>query len=84
MEDYGYSDNYGDYHFSDQEDSELKLLQNDVHNFQVPSSKAPTAQVITKESLIVAQNEELHRVVDMLARCAHIAYLSSLGCEPFV
>jgi hypothetical protein len=46
MEDYGYNDNYGDYHFSDQEDSELELLQNDVHNFQVPSSKAPTAQVL--------------------------------------
>jgi hypothetical protein len=45
-EDYGYSDNDDeDYHFSDQEDSELELLQNDLHNFQLSSSKASIAQV---------------------------------------
>ncbi|GAU15723.1 hypothetical protein TSUD_89470 [Trifolium subterraneum] len=60
-EDYGYSDNDDDYHFSDQDDSEL---QNDLYNFHLSSS---TAQVITKESLIAAQKEELHRVMDMLS-----------------
>ncbi|WJX45491.1 putative E3 ubiquitin-protein ligase ari2, variant 3 [Trifolium repens] len=65
MDDYGSSDD--DYQFSDQEDSDVELIENDDRNFQLLSSKAPTAQVITKESLIAAQKEDLRRVMDMLS-----------------
>ncbi|GAU15722.1 hypothetical protein TSUD_89460 [Trifolium subterraneum] len=64
MEDYGSSDD--DYQFSDQEDSDVEL-ENDDRNFELVSSKGPTAQVITKESLIAAQKEDLRRVMDMLS-----------------
>jgi hypothetical protein len=43
MDDYGSSDD--DYQFSDQEDSDVELIENDDRNFQLLSSKAPTAQV---------------------------------------
>ncbi|WJX51542.1 putative E3 ubiquitin-protein ligase ari2, variant 2 [Trifolium repens] len=65
MDDYASSDD--DYQFSDQEDSDVELIENDDRNFQLLSSKAPSAQVITKESLIAAQKEDLRRVMDMLS-----------------
>jgi hypothetical protein len=43
MDDYASSDD--DYQFSDQEDSDVELIENDDRNFQLLSSKAPSAQV---------------------------------------
>ncbi|KAL5130018.1 putative E3 ubiquitin-protein ligase ARI1 [Glycine soja] len=64
MDDYASSDE--DYHYdSDQEDS-VEAYEND-ENYALLSSKGPTTKVITKESLLAAQKEDLRRVMDMLS-----------------
>ncbi|KAJ1382974.1 Zinc finger, RING-type [Sesbania bispinosa] len=65
MDDYPSSDD--DYRYSDQEDSVDDAFENDDHDYQLLSSKGPTTQVITKESLLAAQREDLRRVMDMLS-----------------
>lgn len=60
-----------DYQYSDQdveeEDSVGEFYENDDDSIQLPSSISPAAQVITKESLIIAQKEDLRKVMDMLS-----------------
>ncbi|KAI5388643.1 carbonyl reductase (NADPH-dependent) ari1 [Lathyrus oleraceus] len=68
MEDYGSSDD--DYRYSDQEESDCELYENNDQNFELLSS---TAQVITEESLLAAQKEDLRRVMDMLSVRQHHA-----------
>ncbi|XP_027354770.1 probable E3 ubiquitin-protein ligase ARI1 isoform X1 [Abrus precatorius] len=64
MDDYASSDD--DYRYSDREDS-VDPFENDDQDFPFLSSKGPTTQVITKESLLAAQREDLRRVMDMLS-----------------
>ncbi|KAL5715100.1 RBR-type E3 ubiquitin transferase [Ranunculus cassubicifolius] len=52
---------------SDEDEDSLDGIENDEDEWTTASSNAPpTSQVITKESLLVAQREDLRRVMDML------------------
>ncbi|XP_004507397.1 probable E3 ubiquitin-protein ligase ARI1 isoform X1 [Cicer arietinum] len=65
MDDYASSDD--DYNYSDDQDSVGDVFANDDLDFPLVSSKGSTTQVITKESLLAAQREDLRRVMDMLS-----------------
>ncbi|TKY67521.1 E3 ubiquitin-protein ligase ARI1 [Spatholobus suberectus] len=65
MEDYASSDD--DYHYSSDQEDSVDAIENDDQDYALLSSKGPTTQVITKESLLVAQREDLRRVMDMLS-----------------
>ncbi|KAL1324107.1 hypothetical protein AAHE18_13G064200 [Arachis hypogaea] len=65
MEDYAASSD-DEYRYSDPEDS-VDAFDNDDNDYQLVSSKGPSTQVITKESLLAAQKEDLRRVMDMLS-----------------
>ncbi|KHN06149.1 Putative E3 ubiquitin-protein ligase ARI1 [Glycine soja] len=61
-----YASSDEDYHYdSDHEDS-VEAYEND-ENYALLSSKGTTTKVITKESLLAAQKEDLRRVMDMLS-----------------
>ncbi|VVB10838.1 unnamed protein product [Arabis nemorensis] len=60
-----------DYYYSDQES--LDGLDNEESCLQPLSSKANTAKVITKESLLAAQREDLRRVMELLSIKEHHA-----------
>ncbi|XP_059314141.1 probable E3 ubiquitin-protein ligase ARI2 isoform X2 [Lycium ferocissimum] len=70
MEDYGSSDE--DIYSSDQDDS-FDGLENDETDSQWGSSTGNSCKVITKESLLVAQREDLKRVMEMLSLREHHA-----------
>ncbi|KAK8564405.1 hypothetical protein V6N13_005370 [Hibiscus sabdariffa] len=70
MEDCGSSDE--DYYYSSDRDS-LDGLENEDSDLQWPPSKGPTTKVITKESLLAAQREDLRRVMEMLSLREHHA-----------
>ncbi|GLT85877.1 hypothetical protein SLE2022_040500 [Rubroshorea leprosula] len=54
-----------DYDCSDRDS--LQGLENEENDVQCVSSKDPTTKVITKESLLVAQKEDLRRVMELLS-----------------
>ncbi|XP_027910627.1 probable E3 ubiquitin-protein ligase ARI2 isoform X1 [Vigna unguiculata] len=64
MEDYASSDE--DYHYDSDQDDSVEAYEND-EDYALLSSKGPTTKVITKESLLVAQKEDLRRVMEMLS-----------------
>ncbi|XVF45813.1 hypothetical protein PTKIN_Ptkin02bG0237100 [Pterospermum kingtungense] len=70
MEDYASSDD--DYYYSSDRDS-LDGLENEDSDLQWVPSKGPTTKVITKESLLAAQREDLRRVMEMLSLREHHA-----------
>lgn len=57
---------------SDQYDDSLEGVENDDDD-RTGSSNGPSSQVITKESLLAAQREDLHRIMDMLELSEHHA-----------
>ncbi|CAL0334149.1 unnamed protein product [Lupinus luteus] len=65
MDDYVISDD--DYQYSDDQDDSVEAYENDETDYQLITSKGPNTQVITKESLLAAQREDLRRVMDMLS-----------------
>ncbi|CAL0304218.1 unnamed protein product [Lupinus luteus] len=65
MDDYVSTDD--DYHYSDDQDDSAVAYESDETDYQLLTSKASSTQVITKESLLAAQREDLHRVMDMLS-----------------
>ncbi|XP_057456360.1 probable E3 ubiquitin-protein ligase ARI1 isoform X2 [Lotus japonicus] len=69
MDDYASTDE--EYRYSDQDDSldddDDDAFENDGQDYGLLSSKAPTSQVITKESLLAAQRDDLRRVMEMLS-----------------
>uniref|UniRef100_A0A1J3G586 RBR-type E3 ubiquitin transferase n=1 Tax=Noccaea caerulescens TaxID=107243 RepID=A0A1J3G586_NOCCA len=71
MDDYlsGEEDDY--YYSSDQES--LDGLDNEESNLEPVSSRINTAKVITKESLLAAQREDLRRVMELLSLKEHHA-----------
>ncbi|KAK8563167.1 hypothetical protein V6N13_018295 [Hibiscus sabdariffa] len=70
MEDYLSGDE--DYYYSSDQDS-LDALDNEDSDFQWAASKRPTSKVITKESLLAAQRQDLGRVMEMLSIKEHHA-----------
>lgn len=60
-----------EYGYSDPES--LDGLENEDSDFQSAPSKGPTTKVITKESLLAAQREDLRRVMDLLSLREHHA-----------
>ncbi|GAV71605.1 IBR domain-containing protein [Cephalotus follicularis] len=70
MEDYISSDDdyYEDYCGDDHDDD----VADDTH-LQLPNYTGPSTKVITKESLLSAQMEDLHRVMDLLSLKEHNA-----------
>ncbi|XWS55265.1 hypothetical protein CRYUN_Cryun10bG0160400 [Craigia yunnanensis] len=70
MEDCASSDE--DYYYASDPDS-LDGLENEDSDLQWAPSKGPTTKVITKESLLAAQREDLRRVMDMLSLREHHA-----------
>ncbi|KAK8530084.1 hypothetical protein V6N13_102962 [Hibiscus sabdariffa] len=70
MEDYLTGDE--EYYYSSDQDS-LDGLDNEDSDFQWATSKSPSSKVITKESLLAAQREDLQRVIDMLSIKEHHA-----------
>ncbi|XP_061358083.1 probable E3 ubiquitin-protein ligase ARI1 isoform X3 [Gastrolobium bilobum] len=65
MDDYASSDD--EYHYSSDQDDSIDAFENDDQDYPLLNSKGPTTQVITKESLLAAQKEDLRRVMDMLS-----------------
>ncbi|CAH2051566.1 unnamed protein product [Thlaspi arvense] len=61
-----------DYYYSSDQES-LDGLDNEESNLQHVSSRANTAKVITKESLLAAQREDLRRVMELLSLKEHHA-----------
>ncbi|XVE67413.1 hypothetical protein DITRI_Ditri08aG0158700 [Diplodiscus trichospermus] len=64
MEDCASSDE--DYYYASDRDS-LDGLENEDSDLQWAPSKGPTTKVITRESLLAAQREDLRRVMEMLS-----------------
>ncbi|GLT43042.1 hypothetical protein SLA2020_170160 [Shorea laevis] len=54
-----------DYYSADRDS--LEGLENEENDIQCVSSKGPTTKVITKESLLAAQKEDLRRVMELLS-----------------
>lgn len=81
MEDYGGSDeecyNYSsgddDEEEEDRAEDSLDGFDNEEPNFHWVPSKAPTTKIITRESLLVAQREDLRRVMELLSLREHHA-----------
>ncbi|KAL6347922.1 hypothetical protein AAG906_037651 [Vitis piasezkii] len=69
MEDYANSDE--EYYYSDRDS--FDGLVNEESDFQWVPPKAPSSQVITKESLLTAQRDDLRRVMDLLSLREHHA-----------
>ncbi|GFP85434.1 probable E3 ubiquitin-protein ligase ari2 [Phtheirospermum japonicum] len=62
-----------DYYPSDEEAVSIDGLENDDSDAQWVPSKAPNCKVITKESLLAAQTQDLRRVMDLLSVREHHA-----------
>ncbi|XP_073022322.1 probable E3 ubiquitin-protein ligase ARI2 isoform X2 [Primulina eburnea] len=62
-----------DYYSPDRDEESLDGLENDDTRAQWNSSKASSSKVITKESLLAAQREDLRRVMDLLSVREHHA-----------
>ncbi|KAG2705567.1 hypothetical protein I3760_05G061000 [Carya illinoinensis] len=60
-----------EYYYSDRDS--LDGLENEESEFQCAPTKGPTTKVITKESLLAAQREDLRRVMDLLFLREHHA-----------
>ncbi|KAK6136797.1 hypothetical protein DH2020_029467 [Rehmannia glutinosa] len=58
---------------SDRESESLDGLENEESDAQWGPSRAPSSKVITKESLLAAQREDLRRVMDLLSVKEHHA-----------
>ncbi|KAL1215756.1 putative E3 ubiquitin-protein ligase ARI1 [Cardamine amara subsp. amara] len=71
MEDYFSAEEEDCYYSSDQES--LEGIDNDESDLQPLSSRKSTTQVITQESLLAAQREDLARVMDLLSIKEHHA-----------
>ncbi|KAI3448059.1 hypothetical protein Pfo_004724 [Paulownia fortunei] len=69
----GHSEDEEDYYSSDGEAESLDGLENEDSDAQWVPSKAPSSKVITKESLLAAQREDLRRVMDLLSVREHHA-----------
>ncbi|GER50401.1 RING/U-box superfamily protein [Striga asiatica] len=69
----GGSEEEEDYYGSDQEAESLDGLENDESDDRWAQSKAPSSKIITKESLLAAQREDLRRVMDLLSVREHHA-----------
>ncbi|XP_054786647.1 probable E3 ubiquitin-protein ligase ARI2 isoform X2 [Prosopis cineraria] len=69
MDDYLSSDE--DYHYSDQ--GSVEGFENDEPDIRLVTPKGPTTLVITRESLLAAQKEDLRRVMEMLSLREHHA-----------
>ncbi|GAV67119.1 IBR domain-containing protein [Cephalotus follicularis] len=69
MEEFMGSDD--DFYYSDRDS--LDGLENEEPDFQWVPPKGPTTKVITKESLLAAQREDLRRVMDLLSLREHHA-----------
>ncbi|KAK8616548.1 hypothetical protein V6N13_018094 [Hibiscus sabdariffa] len=70
MEDYLSGDE--EYYYSSDQDS-LDGLDNEDSDIQWATSRSPSSKVITKESLLAAQREDLQRVMEMLSIKEHHA-----------
>uniref|UniRef100_A0A2P2JJZ6 RBR-type E3 ubiquitin transferase n=2 Tax=Rhizophora mucronata TaxID=61149 RepID=A0A2P2JJZ6_RHIMU len=70
MEDYGRSDD--ECHYSDDPDS-LDGFEDERSDLPCMAAKGPTTKIITKESLLAAQREDLQRVMDLLSLGEHHA-----------
>ncbi|XP_021599339.1 probable E3 ubiquitin-protein ligase ARI2 isoform X2 [Manihot esculenta] len=70
MEDYGGSDD--ECYYSDDRES-LEGLENEESDFHWVPAKGPTTKIITKESLLAAQREDLRRVMELLSLREHHA-----------
>ncbi|XP_073270536.1 probable E3 ubiquitin-protein ligase ARI2 isoform X1 [Primulina huaijiensis] len=62
-----------DYYSPDRDEESLDGLENDDTRAQWNPSKASSSKVITKESLLAAQREDLRRVMDLLSVREHHA-----------
>ncbi|KAH8498361.1 hypothetical protein Peur_073556 [Populus x canadensis] len=71
-EDYGFSEEE-DYYYADDGDSHDGLADNDDSALQWAPPKGSTTKVITKESLLAAQREDLRRVMELLSLKEHHA-----------
>ncbi|KAK4401581.1 putative E3 ubiquitin-protein ligase ARI1 [Sesamum angolense] len=69
----GGSEEEDDYYPSDREAESLDGLENEESDAQWATSKAPSSKVITKESLLAAQREDLRRVMELLSVREHHA-----------
>ncbi|KAG5412796.1 hypothetical protein IGI04_000363 [Brassica rapa subsp. trilocularis] len=72
MDDYYTADEEDCYYSSDHDES-LGGIDNDDSDFHAASSKKSTTQVITQESLLAAQREDLLRVMELLSIKEHHA-----------
>ncbi|KAF2541422.1 hypothetical protein F2Q68_00028887 [Brassica cretica] len=72
MDDYYTADEEDCYYSSDHDES-LGGIDNDDSEFHAASSKKSTTQVITQESLLAAQREDLLRVMELLSIKEHHA-----------
>lgn len=71
-EDYGFSEEE-EYYYTDDGDSHDGLADNDDSALQWAPPKGSTTKVITKESLLAAQREDLRRVMELLSLKEHHA-----------
>lgn len=62
-----YEDDNGDYYDEDDGDDSLVGFQPLETELLSANATVPSAKVITKESLIAAQREDLHRIIDLLS-----------------
>ncbi|KAG8368283.1 hypothetical protein BUALT_Bualt15G0029200 [Buddleja alternifolia] len=69
----GGSEEEDDYYPSDRESESLDGLEHEDSGAQCGHSKASSSEVITKESLLAAQREDLRRVMDLLSVREHHA-----------
>ncbi|KZV52653.1 hypothetical protein F511_07046 [Dorcoceras hygrometricum] len=69
----GDSEEEEDYYSPDRDEESLDGLENDDTGAQWNPSKAFSSKVITKESLLAAQREDLRRVMDLLSVREHHA-----------
>lgn len=77
MEDYADCDD--EYYYNDEEDEEdddrelLNGFQDFDNDVTIPDRKGSSIEVITRESLLAAQSEDLHRIMDVLSLKEHHA-----------
>ncbi|TKY45501.1 E3 ubiquitin-protein ligase ARI1 [Spatholobus suberectus] len=82
MEDYASSDD--DYHYSSDQEDSVDAIENDDQDYALLSSKGPTTQVITKESLLVAQGgfaQSDGHAISERATCPYAAYFHRWDVE---
>ncbi|KAL6522632.1 putative E3 ubiquitin-protein ligase ari2 [Orobanche minor] len=72
-DDYYGSEEEDDYYASDQEAESLDGIESKESDAQWAKSRASSSKIITKESLLAAQKEDLRRVMDLLSVREHHA-----------